>query len=357
MNTVSRVKVISCSLFFFILLQIPATSQNVTLKFDYSNFLLTYKILKEGDVTLSDSLLKLPATQKLINQAARFNNAANNITFKDELLTSLSGKGSQNNIFNLYKIKQNLDSLSELYDYIINNQEFIERHLYNKLFPYLHASDNLNTTIIFLIGGTSDGFAEGYYYCLDLVYFMEDIDAMKLLLEHEAFHILQANVYNKHDKNINQLQSYELGIYTLLKDLFNEGTASFIANPLNIQNPKPYTKWFQSKYKLNFRRIDENFELLQSMIIRLFYDKECNYNNVYNLGFSGKWESPLYYVGLRMCELIEKKEGQFILNEYLRKSPVEFIVAYQKYAKMEDNTKQYPVFTTECISIVRKLLK
>jgi hypothetical protein len=193
------------------------------------------------------------------------------------------------------------------------------------------------------LGGTSDGFADSESFCLDLGFFQDDAEAMKLLMLHELFHIVQAKLKPATGKLTKTSTNEKL--FSLMENTFNEGSASFIANPFSIKDPKDYSKWFQGKYKTNLNRIEDNFQLFTSLFYRLQFDSTAVLDDVYPIGFSDRWGSPFYFVGMRMCELIRKYEGENFLNTYLRKSSVQFFQAYTKYSKLENKPDEFPIFT------------
>jgi hypothetical protein len=341
--------------FIFSITKFQSTGQSFANKSDFTNFLLTYKILSTGNTNFSDSLINLPSTQRLIKQCARFDKEATSVRYIEELLAAVRNEKLSRYSFRFHTCKGALKQFEVIYRHLQTNQDSLNQYLHNNLVKYLNPKDVLNTEACFLLGGTSDGFANGNIFCVDLAFFNDDIEGFKLLTLHEMFHIVQSFI-KPENHNIN-LNNTTQKINNLFTNVLNEGSASFIANPLLINQPGTYNKCFQGKYRLNLNRIKDNFQLFESMLIRLHTDSIATFEDIYAIGFSGRWESPLYYVGFVMCELMQKYEGDTFLNKYLRDNPLKFIKGYIKYSTLENMPSKYPLLGSYSINIINKIVE
>lgn len=95
----------------------------------------------------------------------------------------------------------------------------------------------------------------------------------------------------------------------------------------------------QKKYKRNFERIRDSFLLFEDL---LNYSKEVDlsqFGTLYNLGFSGNWDSTLYFVGFKICEQIELVNGRYSIKEYIDKAPTQLLVDNITLYKKDKNIR------------------
>jgi hypothetical protein len=63
-------------------------------------------------------------------------------------------------------------------------------------------------------------------------------------------------------------------------------------------------------------------------MFRAAHDGEADYKELYSLGFSGTWGSPLYFVGYRMSQVIARYGGRNKLASYLAQPSGSFFADY-----------------------------
>ena len=338
-------------LVLFLYIQMPG---QLKIEIDYSNALYTFQILNNEAVLNADSLMQLQGSKNLIRQSMKFDIDANDEKLINELQLAISNDHSNTNKSFLFgHVKKELPSISALYNYISSNEYELNEYLTKELSNFLSPTDNLNITVFLILGGKSDGFAEGNSFNIDIGFFKDDLEALKLIMLHEVFHIVQNKL--ELTLEVHNLTGAKEDLYNLAKHVFQEGSASYIANPLTFKNPKTYNSWFQKKYQKNLGRIEDNFELLGSIIYRLLYDGDFKFEDAYNIGFSDQWGSPFYFVGFRMCELIRKYENEEFLTEYLRSHPTKFFLKYNSYAKKEKHQNEYPIFNETIEQYIREI--
>ena len=252
-------------LFFFIVtLFCKATFSQINITLDYSNAALTFEILEKKEAKLIDSLLSLETTKRLIAKAARFNDKINTETYKKELKAALKESFTKEDVLRFKRVTDRLDKIKLIYEYVLNNKQELTSYLNASLGKFLKPKVQLNITGYLLLGGTSDGFSDGKNFSLDIGFYDDDIEGVKLIFLHEMFHIVQSKLYPKNKVYEESLTEKELQQFSIIKYLFKEGTASYIANPLKIKDHKSYLKWFSRKYKNNLRRTQQNFDLFES---------------------------------------------------------------------------------------------
>ena len=328
----------------------------IKINIDNKNAAFTFELLKKKKRIVNDSLLQLQGTKNLIKQISRFDKKANNETYINELKSSIEGTPlAGQNSFQFSQIIKNLDKFQITYNYLINQETNLNNYLNQELSKYLLPEEVLELNVYIILGGTSDGFSDGTTFCIDIGYFKDDIEGMKLLILHEMLHIVQKKIGFDFSYFKENASKFEIDVFDLLSTVLSEGSASFIANPLLIEAPKGYTTWFQRKYNRNLKKTVDSFQLFQSILYRLQNDKNIRFRDLYNIGFSGAWDSPFYFVGFRMFELIRKYEGEGFLSKHLRLSPTKFFLTYNKYAKLENSPGTYPIFNDYIESSIKSI--
>ena len=343
-------------LIILLLLSFYSGFSQLKLNIDKGNAEAVFQVLFDQKTIESSNILSLEGTKRLIDQVKRFDVEATGEHYLDELKTAASESPVYNsNHFRFKNIKKHIEKSQLMYDYILTKENELSDFLNQQLSKFLLPNEEIDLNIYLLVGGTSDGFARENTFSIDLGFFRDDIEAVKLVMLHEAFHIIQESVNAHYNVSMEKWNKSDQSLYEILTHLFLEGSASYLANPLIIEDPKYYSKWFQGKYRRNLDRMVDNFELFKSMLYRLKYDENASLENVYNLGFSGTWESPNYFVGFRMCELIKKYEGDDFLSNYIRLSPTQFFLNYNRYAKLENKPDYYPVFSDSIEKSISKI--
>ena len=176
-----------------------------------------------------------------------------------------------------------------------------------------------------LIGGASDGFASGSDFYVGLHFFGDDYAGLKLLMAHEIFHLAQGRFFPLPVDSWNGLTPLEAA----LNETLVEGSATLVGDPTDIIGGA-YVEWSKKKYDRNLVHIEQNFRLLELIIYRLANDPEGRFGPYYQLGFSGSWDSPLYFVGYKMAKTLMEYEGKPRLVELYSQGPIPFFRAYIK---------------------------
>jgi hypothetical protein len=107
-----------------------------------------------------------------------------------------------------------------------------------------------------------------------------------------------------------------------------EGTASFVGHPVRADDAGPYLDGFRNRYRTNPERIQDDFAVFDTLMFRAVHDGDAGYEELYSLGFSGSWGSPLYFVGYRMAQVLSRYAGRAKLAAYLRQPAANFFADY-----------------------------
>lgn len=300
---------------------------------------------------------QLPATQAMIRQAARFDPFATEGNFKSSLRRVIETGSLEQDPFRFAIVKARLGLVRSLLKQIENNPQTFINDVTVRMREYAPENVALKSKVHFIVGGTSDGFAPGgdtFYIALH--YYGDDYEGLKMLAAHELFHSVQAAVRRTKRGN-NQALAKPINVsnsFAILRNTVDEGIASMVGDALLLPGGKEYSDFLKAKYKKNLGRIESNFALFETLLYRAYNDPGVNYNQLYNLGFSGTWDSPLYFVGYRMGKVIQKYKGKETLQALVAAEPLQFFNQYIEIYKKE-NDPEIVRFSKSCEEILKNL--
>jgi hypothetical protein len=324
--------------------QAPLVSNSgIEISFDYESARAVLDLFDAERVTDEDlsHAAELPGNLGLIRQAARFSPKATKDKFRESLREILETGSVEDDVFRFVTVRQRLEKTRKLLEGIERDPVGLKTEIAERIEAYLPAGLSVSANVHFLLGGTSDGFApsaDTFYVALH--YFEDDIEGLKVLMAHELYHIAQSVARTAPgrdaapDKDVEPVMIRSLG---LLRNTMNEGTASLVGDPLIVKDGGKYTLWFQTKYRRNLQRIKTNFALFDALLFRLFQDPDADPNELYMIGFSGMWDSPLYFVGYHMAKAIEKHDGREAVAAAMEVSPIRFFGRYIELCRTLDD--------------------
>ena len=274
-------------------------------------------------------LLARPEVRALIAQTARFDPGATAEAFGSSLQRAVQVQARTDgpDPFAFRRVRGHTADIEHLYDLLSSRTAALQRDIAERLQPDLPAGLDLNVRAVFVLGGTSDGWAQpGQVLYLALQSFDGDYDGLVTLMAHEVYHVVQYSVMpmtGSAAADARQRNAENLMIATLM-----EGTASFVGDPTRADGGGSYLEWYRGRYRRNLERIHEDFALFDSLMFRAAHDGEVDYKELYSLGFSGTWGSPLYFVGYRMSQVIARYGGRNKLASYLAQPSGSFFADY-----------------------------
>lgn len=339
--------------------------QNITIELDTASARATLSAF--GKATATDEvtrIAKLPGNQALIRQAGRFDKNATEENFVAALGQSARnasvGKPGEAgpfvpDTFRFTRLRDALAPTRNLLEQIERNPQKLTTEVINRIRLFTPEGVNMKVKVYLIAGGTSDGFApdaNNFYIALD--YFEDDYEGLKLLMAHELFHNVQSLTLEGKRVVATDAPPNVRNSHNLLLNTLKEGTASVVGDPLEVAGGKKYTTWFQGKFKNNLRRIDANFALFDTLLFRLYNDPSAEPGRLYNIGFSGSFDSAMYFVGYRMAKSLEKYEGKGAIAASISDDPMKFfaryIALYQKH-----NDPELIKFSASTEEILKKL--
>lgn len=364
------IKIIAACLAFSLLVLTPPEVQaqnlpsadlqnNIQLELDSSSARALLDLFSRGKVADEELLrvMKLPATQAMIQQAARFDPSATEGNFKLSLRRVIETGSSEQDPFRFAIVKARLESVRSLLKQIEDSPQTFIDGVTGRMREYAPDNVALKSRVHFIVGGTSDGFApSGDVFYIALHYYGDDYEGLKMLAAHELFHNVQAVLRRAQgrDKQTLAAPANVSNSFAILRNTVNEGTASMVGDALLLPSGKQYSDFLKAKYKKNLERIRSNFALFEALLYRAYNDPRADYNQLYNLGFSGTWDSPLYFVGYRMGKVIEKYKGKEAIKALVGVEPLQFFNQYVEIYKKE-NDPEIVRFSKSCEEILQKL--
>jgi hypothetical protein len=282
-------------------------------------------VFEKGQVSPAelDQLLQLDDIKTSIRHTANFNKDATVEAYKESLLDVLAGNEPDTDPFQFAAVKRKLPEIRELYAKIKKDPAALMREVFSQMAGYMPEGIKLDGVAHLLVGGGSDGFATGGDFYVGLHFFGNDYVGLKLLMAHEIYHLAQNQFFPlpvDSWKGMTQIQA-------ALNETLVEGSATLVGDPTGV-NGGSYVEWYRKKFDRNLARIDQNFRLLELMLYRLSKDSGSRFGQYYQLGFSGSWDSPLYFVGYKMAKTILDHRGKPRLVELYSEGPIAFFREY-----------------------------
>lgn len=335
------------ALFFFLLLSaLSASAQpKISIAIDSTTARAILGAFEKKSITDEElaAMQQLGGVQALIHQAGRFDKNATPEAFAATLTNAVAGGKPSPDPFAFARVAARAEATRKLLASIEADPKKLESAIAARIAPYAPQDAQLQATVHLIAGGTSDGFVPGgsdLYIALD--YLQDDFDGLALMTAHEVYHTLQNQVAAPAVKREGRLAEAA----ALLRPLLSEGTASMVGDPLTVASPKAYTAWFSDKYNRNFRRIEQNFALFETMLFALANDPAASMDRLYNLGYSGTWDSPLYFVGYRMAKVIERNDGRGAIAKFIARDPAAFVARYVELTKKDHAADVVPLSPT-----------
>ena len=296
-----------------------------SIKLDMAAAEAVLDIIERGTVSPAEleQLVKMDAIAASIRHTSQFNDAANVEVYKQSLVDVLNGKEPGSDPFQFRSVMKRRVETRRLFNLIRENPQSLMQDIFGQMAEHMPVDIKLDGVAHLLVGGGSDGFAIGDDFYVGLHFYKDDYVGLKLLMSHEIYHLAQAQFFPF------PIGSWEgaTSIEKALNETLLEGSAALVGDPTVVEGGA-YIDWFRKKYARNLSRIKQNFLLLELILYRLSSDPDSRFGTYYPLGFSGDWDSPLYFVGYKMAKTIRDHKGQARLVEVYRQGSLAFFKEY-----------------------------
>jgi hypothetical protein len=304
-----------------------ADEATVSIIFDLSAAEAVLRLFDSDHPEKSDveALLDTPAVRATIAQTGRFDPAATADAYVDTLWRAINGDELVNDPFQFGVVRERLPDIRKTISGLADSGMTITARISARLAVYTPPDLATKTTMYAVLGGTSDGWApddEGFYVALR--YFRGDIPGLTSLVTHETYHIAQRAFFAQDESD-----AHTDVANMLVASLLSEGTATLVGDPSLFDGDGRYLQFLQRKHQRNLQRIDQNFALFEALYFRAMHDPDVTPEKVYSIGFTGGWDSPLYFVGFKIAEGLERHLGGEALVELLATStPTDVLARY-----------------------------
>jgi Putative zinc dependent peptidase (DUF5700) len=272
---------------------------------------------------------KLPGNARLVEHQHRFDPEATEERLARGLSDVAAGKRPSPDVFQLARVRERLDPTRVLLARMKANPNGLAETLRQRIAKYTPAGLRIPVTVYVVAGGTSDGFSDGRVFCIAIDYFRDDFAGLRTMMAHELFHV----AYDAVERPKPPSDSRAARLISLLDDTRNEGIASRVGDPLTVTDGKDWVEWFRGKFQKNLDRMDANFLLFDLILHREAHDPDPPVEALTRIGFSGAFDSALYFVGWEMARVLEQERGASAIAESLAWSPVRFFEEYAAIAR------------------------
>ena len=256
--------------------------------------------------------------------------------------------------FRFEDVKAHAKELTALVDRIEGATSGFQDWVTARVARFTPPDTNVDIIGYLVVGGTSGGFAfaEPTFF-LNLAYFNE-FEAAKVVMAHELYHAVQGALADTAmawwarpgalKGKQGALASRCADTAQLFTDLYQEGSASYVGDPLLLTGEEgPLAKKTRGEMEAGLAQMGNSRTLLELSVTGLEAPKPVPYENVYALGFY----SPeiLYKLGYAMARAIAVDESPQALAAFLRQPGYKFAAHYvglPAYGKDELHPKLGP---------------
>ncbi|SJZ62798.1 DUF5700 domain-containing putative Zn-dependent protease [Sediminibacterium ginsengisoli] len=294
------------------------------------------------DQELNDAAA-LYGNQQLIAKVKSYSGAGKDVFISTLKAMIIDGNIKGDDPYNWRSVKAALPEMKQLIGQIdANSASFIEE-VKNSILSYTPAGLDITIKACFLAGGGALGFTIGNdkTFNVALQKLDNDFNAMKLLVAHELYHIVQAEGQSMRKKTITGKDPYFLqATAALLENLWSEGSANLAGDFAGFEGKSAFAKEQTAEWAKNADRRRENFALFEAVLYKSYYDTSAKrYEQHYNICFSTAYDETAYFTGYEMAKAIVKYKGRKALADLVLADPANFIAAYIDIYKSEKDSR------------------
>ncbi|MEM9076347.1 MAG: DUF5700 domain-containing putative Zn-dependent protease [Bacteroidota bacterium] len=344
-------KNIICFVVFVLVLQ-KIEAQEINITYDYASAEKLIEIFDNKKLTDKDfeELKNLEGTRAYLKKLATFFPNISTEKYREDLEAALNGNFKEDSPYMFKRLVPLLNSAKGLLKQVSEKQNELTQSAVSKLRAYSPNDVKINAAVYLtlgVIGGgwTFDDNPNAFY--VDLSSMKGDFLGLSYLSTHELYHLVQYRFMKEIDKSNK--------INYLLDKLIKEGMATYVADFSKIEASSAYVDFSKKEYQRNFRRLETNFALFENLIFQAQNDPHSDVTLLYNIGYSGMYQSPVYYVGYHIVKLLDKYLGREALINLMGQPPKQFLLAYMEAQKNNGNDHEFIQFSESMISILNSL--
>jgi Putative zinc dependent peptidase (DUF5700) len=302
--------------------------QEISITYDYSAVKKLIEIFDKGELLESDfnELVELNGSKAYLKKLGTFFSGIDKSSFKKSLEAATKGVPLENDPFMFERVLKSIPTAKKLLTNVMMQKDELTKNSTSLLGQYSPENIKIEVTVYMILGITGGGWtfdSDPNSFYVDFSSMKDDINGLTYLSAHELFHLIQYR-FMKPAPNKSKKVEY------LLDQMLREGSATYVADFTKLSVSGSYVDFSKKQYERNFRRMESNFAMFEALVYQANYDPISKIDLLYNIGLSGMYQSPLYYVGYHMIKLIEKYSGREELIALLKKPPNKLILAYNE---------------------------
>ncbi|AWX44960.1 hypothetical protein HME9304_01966 [Flagellimonas maritima] len=329
------------------------SAQEIDITYDYSATEKLLQIFEKKEFVDKDfeELIELKGTKAYLRKLAMFFPNVDADGYKESLKAALNSNYIDDDPYMFNRLVPLLPESKKLLKQVIKNKKELALSTIDKLKAYCPKNLKITATVYLTLGVIGGGWTfddEPNAFYVDLSSMKGDYLGLAYLSAHELYHLAQYRFMKQIDKSDR--------INYLLDQMVREGSATYVSDFSKIPSSGPYIDFSKKEYSRNFKRLIINFALFESLVFQAKHDKHVEIDKLYNIGYSGMFQSPMYYVGYHIIKLIEKYKGKDELVSLLKNPPREMFLAYLKvYNENASIDEDFVPLSKSTIDIIKSL--
>ncbi len=317
------------------------TKAKISIDFNYDQVGKFLEIFEKGEMTEADfdQLMSLHASQAYAKKLSTFFDNVDDNSYRTSLDAALAKNPLKNDPYMLYRVVPELETIRSFLEEIKQAEDQISTKAASMIASFTPDSVDFQATVYLVVGITGGGWTfddEPNAFYVDIRSLKGDMNGLIYLSAHELYHLVQDRFFTQNSSGLN--------VERLLSQTIREGSASYMADFSKAESKGDYTEFNQNIYKVNSRRIQSNFDWFDTVLFRLANDGSVEWESMYQLGLTGQYDSPLYFVGYEMMSVLDANLGREQFLELLGSAPMEVFRAYIDLVE-NSNNRDLPAFS------------
>ena len=166
-----------------------AGSSGIEIAFDAAAARATLDALAGKPALDTEAAARLPGNVRLVAQQHRFDSEATEARLTASLRQAAAGQPIAPDTFMLERrAKPRLEATRAMLARLEAKPQSLADDIRQRIRRYTPPGLKLAVQVYFIVGGTSDGFADGVVFCVALDYFGDDEAGLRTMMAHELFH-------------------------------------------------------------------------------------------------------------------------------------------------------------------------
>jgi hypothetical protein len=304
--------------------EVLAKAQNIEVRIDTDIAKQVVAEICSGEMASAEHIRHSQYVQDMISHFSQFRDY---FTIENYLSARQNAARCKENTPDYFRFNQLIKNKKQVQQDIQVLQDLDPSSIKSLIVDYIPEGISFSGAAVVAVGTPScGGWSKGQNFYVDLPCIAGDTKGLIYLSAHETFHAVQSRFMHEPDE-----KQY---IMRLLNQVIREGSATAVADFNELPAGGKYTDLSQRELKTNARRLQQNFDLLDTLVAYLKLENtEAAYQNANNIGLSGSYTAPLYSVGAKMFNTIEAQSGRKTLLCLLQKPAIDIMSYYHALSK------------------------